>query len=159
MKKSDAKGTSDLLRVQVAPSTAAAVATASPTWKTWVHDHLLRQEGYCPAFYTDGSYKENCNVESILHPRDTVREAAAAMIIKDNSTSWRNKPVFAVHMADGADIGTESAFSMEYLSLAMAMTTADGVSGKPVVSDAQAVLNILPDRKAELRNTRSPTSS
>ena len=158
VKKSDVKGTSDLLRVQTAPSTAAIVTTASPTWKAWVHNHLLHQEGYSPAFYTDGAYKEHCTVASILHPRDTVREAAAAMIIKDTSSSWRNKPVFAVHMTDGADIGTESAFSMEYLSLAMAMTTADGVSTKPVVSDAQAVLNILPDRKAELRNTRKKHS-
>jgi len=152
------KGTSDLPRVQVAPSTAAIVAAASPTWKTWVHDHLTRQEGYSPAFYTDGAYKEQCSVASILHPRVTVRDSAAAMIIKDNSISWKNKPVFAVHMAEGADVGTQSAFSMEYLALAMAMTTADGVSVKPVVSDAKAVLNILPDRKAELRNTRKKHS-
>ena len=158
VKKSEVKGTSDLLLVQVATSTAAAVKTASPTWKTWVHNQLQRQEGYSPAFYMDGAYKEQCNVASILHPRDTVREAAAAIIIKDNSPTWSNKPVFAVYITDGADVGTQSAFSMEYLAFAMAMTTADRVSVKSAVSDAQANLNILPDRKAELRNTRKKHS-
>ena len=46
VKKSDVKGTSDLLRVQTAPSTAAIVTTASPTWKDWVHNHLLERKSY-----------------------------------------------------------------------------------------------------------------
>jgi hypothetical protein len=87
-----------------------------------------------------------------------VREATAAVIIKDNSIHWQQKPVFVVHVSDGADIGTQSAFSMEYIALAMAMTMAEGVSTKPVMSDAKAVLDILPDRKAELRNTRKKHS-
>jgi hypothetical protein len=87
-----------------------------------------------------------------------VREATAAVIIKDNSIHWQYKPVFVVHVSDGADIGTQSAFSMEYIALAMAMTMAEGVSTKPVMSDAKAVLDILPDRKAELRNTRKKHS-
>ena len=63
-----------------------------------------------------------------------------------------------IHVADCADIGTQSAFSMEYIAMAMAMTTAEGVSTKPVVSDAKAILDILPGRKAELRNTRKKHS-
>ena len=158
IKKSATKGTSDFPRTQAAPSAAPVSSDSSPSWKTWVHEQIARQGGYSPAFYTDGSYKEHCSVTSILHPRDTVREAAAAIIIKDTSTSWKNKPVFVVHVADGSDIGTQSAFSMEYIALAMAMTTAEGISTKPVVSDAKAVLDILPGRKAELRNTRKKHS-
>jgi hypothetical protein len=158
VKKSPIKGTSDFPREQAAPHTTPIVPTPPPGWKTWVQGHLESQVGYSAAFYTDGSYKEQGSVASILHPRDTVRDATAAIIIKDNSTHWKAKPVFVVHVADGADIGTQSAFSMEYIALAMAMTIAEGVSTKPVVSDAKAVLDILPGRKDELRNTRKKHS-
>ena len=155
VKKTDFKGTSDFPRMQEAPSPSSVVTNIFPNWKPWVHGHLARQQQFSPDFYTDGSYKELCNVASILHPRGIIREAAAAVIIKDNSNNWKNKPVFVIHVADGTDIGPQSAFSMEYIALAMAMTTAEGVSTKPVVSDAKAVLDILPGRKAELRNTRN----
>ncbi|NBO66669.1 MAG: hypothetical protein EBU88_17810, partial [Acidobacteria bacterium] len=87
--KAGSKGVSDFPRLQMPPSTATVAAVAPPSWKLWVHNHLRQQDGYLPAFYTDGAYKEHCSVASILHPRDTLRESTAAMIIKDNSSSWK----------------------------------------------------------------------
>ena len=76
------KGTSDFPRVQAAPHTTPLVSTSSPNWKSWVHGHLADQEGYSPAFYTDGSYSEQSSIQSMIHPRDTVRESTAAVIIR-----------------------------------------------------------------------------
>ena len=60
---------------------------------------------------------------------------------------------FFVYLCKCSEIKIVKAWKCIYM-----MFESYGVSTKPVVSDVQAVLNILPDRKAELRNTRKKTA-
>ena len=147
-----------LARRHQTPIVDPLIPSITPKWYRWIRDEVAKYPGYIPAIYTDGSYKEYSSVQAILQPTTMRRKASAAIIIKDNSPDWKIRPIISIKVDEGENIGTRSAYSMEFLSLAMAMTVAEGISTKAVVSDAKAVLDVLHHRKEALRNTRKTHS-
>jgi hypothetical protein len=79
--------------------------------------------------------------------------ASAAIIIKDDTADWKDKPVLAVHINDGTDIGAASAFTMEYLALAGALQATVLTEGRlhATGSDAKSVLDLLTGRRQRLQ--------
>ena len=136
------------------PHTEPLPTPPSQPWVTWAQSLARSFPDYSAALYTDGAWKAHHTIESILQPKRLNTTSSAAVIIKDASPQWKVKPVIVLHVSEGEDIGAKAAFSMEFLALAAAMTVADGLSAKPVVSDAESVLELLPGRKKELSNTR-----
>ena len=79
--------------------------------------------------------------------------ATAAIIIKDDSPMWRRKPVIALHISDGHELGPRSVYTMEYLALAGALqlsSTDDRLLN--IGSDAESIVNLLPKRCKKLSN-------
>ena len=79
--------------------------------------------------------------------------ATAAIIIKDDTAEWKEKPVIAVHIDAGTDIGAESVFTMEYLALAGALQATTLLDGRlhATGSDARSVLDLLSGRRQRLQ--------
>ena len=79
--------------------------------------------------------------------------ARAAIIVRDVSDHWRRKPIFALHIAEGENLGVDSVYSMEYLALAGALQlSANERSLHATGSDAKSILDALPKRKARLQH-------
>ena len=142
-----------LPRTHASPQTDPINPPPTPQWLTWLRDQVTSTPTYLPAIYTDGSHSTSHSLSSILQPSSAIVTAAAAVVIKDNSPDWKTKPIYVVRVTDGDGIGAASAYTMEFLSLAMAMTAGANLSSKPVMSDAESIINMLPHRKEELRNT------
>ena len=147
-------GSSCVPRIHPAPHTDPIPPSSQPAWLQWVHDNMSCLQSYEPAFYTDGAYKDPNTLNSIFQPTTSIPKAAAAVVIKDNSASWRSKPIYVIRITDGEAIGASSAYSMEFLALAMAMNASANISNKSTMSDAESIIRMLPKRKEELRNTR-----
>ena len=75
--------------------------------------------------------------------RDTT--ATAAIVIKDDSSDWKFKPVLAVFIDDGSSIGSDSVFTMEYLALVGALQATVYSEGRlhATGSDAESVLDLM----------------
>jgi hypothetical protein len=80
--------------------------------------------------------------------------SSAAIIIKDDTTSWRSKPILAVYISDGHTIHSESVYSMEFLALAGALQLSvfniDTIHATGC--DAKGVLNSIPKRRDRLQH-------
>ena len=146
-------GKSCLPRTQASPQTDPIAPLPTPQWLTWLRDRTTSTPDYMPAIYTDGSHLTSHSINSILQPTTAIVTASAAIVIKDNSPNWKSKPIYVVRVTEGDSIGAASAYTMEFLSLAMAMTVGTNLSLKPVMSDAESIIKMIPHRKEELRNT------
>ena len=92
-------------------------------------------------------------IDSIFQLKRLNTTASAAVIIKDASQQWKKKLAVVLHVSEGVHIGSKAAVTIEFLALAALTTVANSLIEKPVVSDADSVLELLPGRKNELPNT------
>ena len=116
----------------------------------------VREQGdsYAARPYTDGSYTKSATIQNYFRPNVSAGKATAAIIVKDTSAEWKSKPVIAVYIDRGEDIGAEEAFTMEFLALAaslQATVLADGTL-HATGSDAKAVLDLIPKRRGRLQH-------
>ena len=114
--------------------------------------HLDRQDStYIARPYTDGSYYPS--IQQYFSPDDRLATATAAIIIKDDTSEWKSKPVLAIYMDKGEDLGIDAAYTMEFIALAASLqaTVFSGGRLHATGSDAQAVLKLIPGRKQRLQ--------
>ena len=135
-------------RLQHPPQLPNLPTLTPPSWLLWIRSKLAELgPSYRPAFYTDGSYKAHHSVESLLDPTKLFSTSAGAIVIKSDTTAWRSLPIILLRIRNGEAVGASSAFPMEFLSLAAAMTAAHNNTDHPVVSDALSVIQLLKHRK------------
>ena len=93
-----------------------------PLYIQWVQQsHSLKTTDYIPSIYTDGSYSSQTSIEAVFRPDRQQRHASASVIIKDTSMDWKQKDVHIIHIKNGDHIQATSAYTMEFLALAVAM--------------------------------------
>ena len=116
-------------------------------------DSIMENTQYQARPYTDGSYSTSANIGSYFRPSELKCMATAAIIIKDDSSMWRRKPVIALHISDGHELDPQSVYTMEYLALAGALqlSSTDGRLLN-IGSDAESVVNLLPKRCKKLNH-------
>jgi len=116
-------------------------------------DSIMANMQYQARPYTDGAFSTSATIESYFRPSELQCMATAAIIIKDDSSMWRRKPVIALHISDGHELGPQSVYTMEYLALAGALqlsSTDDRLLN--IGSDAESIVNLLPKRCKKLNN-------
>ena len=70
---------------------------------------------------TDKTYKvTDHNLHSVFESTAVKQHAALSVVILHHGEDWDTRPAFAMHMTDGDMLGTRSAYTMEYLALALA---------------------------------------
>ena len=94
-----------------------------PDWVCKATDFCRRQGlTYRPRIYTEGAYEEkDYDLHTVFDRNAVIKKSAAGLAIIHDRPNWRDRPIFALHFEQGADIRAVSAYTMEYLALAMAM--------------------------------------
>ena len=143
-----------LPRPQPSPRWATIDAPLTPPWIQWVTSklHSLPQ-CYSARPYTDGSWDSFADINSYFRPNLSHTRSSASIIIKDDTSQWKDFPVIAVHIRNGPELGSESVYSMEFLALAGAlqMTVYNLHRLHATASDARGVLELLPNRRQRLQ--------
>ena len=57
----------------------------------------------------------------MLDSNAVTRQSAAGVIIVHDGYDWKDRPSFAIHISDGSDIQAGSAYTLEYLAVAVAL--------------------------------------
>ena len=101
---------------------APASTTPPVPWLLRAVDFCKAQpEDYLPRIYSDGTYDERENeLHSVFDATAIRRHAAASVVIVHDGTDWMEKPALSIRITDGELIDTRSAYTMEYLALALA---------------------------------------
>ena len=147
--------TCSFARARLVPSPKATIITEcpSPPWVQQVAQFCSTQgPTYKPRIYTDGSYTErDHDLHSVFDTDAVTRTAAAGIAIVHDGPDWKQRPMYAIHIDHGADIGARSAYTMEYLALAMAMRVqGPEVRASSVGTDSMAVLKRIRNRQHRL---------
>ena len=142
-------------RPRILPSPRATV-NIPDTVPNWIQqaEQFCQDQGpdYIPRIYTDGSYVErDHDIHSVFEPDAVTKTAAAGIAIIHDGPDWRDRPIYAMHVDHGDDIGVRSAYTMEYLALAIAMRIqSQSVRASAVCTDSMAVLKRLRNRHVRL---------
>ena len=143
------------VRVQHSPTWMAYERTSNPEWIRWVLDKV-REYGphYAARPYTDGSYIKTPTIQNYFRPKISAAKATAAIIVKDTSAEWKSKPIIAVYIDRGEEIGADEAYTMEFLTLAASLQATVQTDGSlhATGSDAQSVLDLIPNRRRRLQH-------
>ena len=142
-------------RSQPSPTWLTLPEMPPPRWIQWISGHLQDlHPSYVARPYTDGSYDPRADILGYFRPQMARIPSSAAIIIKDDTTSWRSKPILAVYISDGHTIHSESVYSMEFLALAGALQLSvfniDTIHATGC--DAKGVLNSIPKRRDRLQH-------
>jgi Ulp1 family protease len=135
-------------RPRLVPSPRATVQLPT-TPVPWLQQaaQFCQEQGpeYKPRIYTDGSYMErDHDIHSVFDSDAITKTAAAGIAIIHDGPDWRDRPIYAIHVDHGADIGVRSAYTMEYLALAIAMRLqTPSMRASAVCTDSMAVLKRL----------------
>ena len=143
-----------LPRSQPSPQLATIVAPPVPPWIRWITTKLQSlPQTYSARPYTDGSWDSFADITNYFRPTLSSTRSSAAIIIKDDTSQWRDLPVIAIHITNGSEIASESVYSMEFLALAGAlqMTVFNLDRLHATASDAKGVLELLPNRRQHLQ--------
>ena len=140
-------------RTQPTPHWPMPERAETPHWARWMLEAQRTSSSYShPRLYTDGAYSSTCSVLATFRSQHTCRRSAASIILKDDSSNWKRKPIYVLHIKDGNGIHAESAYTMEYIALAAAMKLQSmGCTSTPVGSDANSIITMLPHRRLRLR--------
>ena len=147
--------TCSFTRARLVPSPRATVPLPLST-PNWVQQalHFCDEQGpdYKPRIYTDGSYTErDHDIHSVFDTDAVTKTASAGIAIVHDGEDWQDRPIYAIHVDHGADVGTRSAYTMEYLALAMAMRMqSDTLRATAVCTDSMAVLKRLRNSQTRL---------
>ena len=108
---------------------------------------------YITRTLTEEFSASHASLEPYVHRTRRAGRASAAIIVNDTSKQCRCRPVFAMHISHGHEIGAESVYTMEYLALAAAMLLlAHTKTLHSTVCDAKSVLDNIPGRRRKLQN-------
>ena len=110
-------------RMVPSPRTTVKGVQEQPSWLSKVVEFCDRQgNNYKPRIYTDGAYSErNHTLMSAFDPETIIKDSAGGVVIVHDGLDWRDRAIYALHIGDGAGIGADSAYTMEYLAVAIAM--------------------------------------
>jgi len=67
------------------------------------------------------SHMKSPTIRNYFLPEISVARATAAIIVKDTSAEWKSKPIIAVFIDSGEDIGTEETYTIVFLALAASL--------------------------------------
>ena len=142
------------IRFQPSPHWQVYDDPIMPDWAPFVLDMLSRLDSsYVARPYTDGSHTPQPSVKNYFRHEERHAIATCSVIIKDDTPDWKSKPVIAVHIDRGDEIGADAAFTMEFLALAASLQVTVLSEGRlhATGSDAQSVLDLLPGRRQRLQ--------
>ena len=132
-----------------------------PSYIQWISQELKGTASFTPRLYTDGSYRSIASIPAVFNPQLATSESSASIVEVDNSHSWKQRPIFIVHITDGHTIQATSAYTMEFLALAAALklqmqissgiNTDQPIRTAPVKSDAQSIVSMIKGRQKRLR--------
>ena len=106
---------------------------------------------YLPRIYTDGTYDETqFDLHSVFDTTAVRRHAAASVVIVHDGADWKDRPALSIRITDGDMIDTRSAYTMEYLALALATQIQQYSKGTGIYSDSQAVVKVIRKRQEHL---------
>ena len=72
------------------------------------------------------------------------------MVIVHDGADWKERPALSLRITDGDMINTRSAYTMEYLALALATQIQRHIKGSGIYSDSQAVVKVIRKRQEHL---------
>ena len=154
-RQSDGRHVKSHVRYQHAPIWGGYTTQSTPAWISWITTQLSQLgPSYVARPYTDGSHEIHPNIRQYFRPDTTHITATAAIIIKDDTADWKSKPVLAIHIQGGHDIGAQAAYTMEFLALAASLQATVLADGKlhATGSDAKSVLDLIPGRRQRLQH-------
>ena len=105
-------------RIVPTPRATVEVEQDVPDWIKQATQFCVEQGStYKPRIYTDGSYVEkDHDIHSVFDSDAVTKKSAAGMAIIHDGPDWRDRPIYAMHVPFGDDIGARSAYTMEYLA-------------------------------------------
>ena len=125
-----------------------------PDWVPWVLGMLSKvDQSYVARPYTDGSHTPLPGISNYFRPDKSNANATCSIIIKDDTPDWKAKPVIAIHIDRGDEIGADAAYTMEFLALAASLQVTVLSKGRlhATGSDAKSVLDLIPGRRQRLQ--------
>jgi len=124
-----------------------------PAWVHEANEFVRRQpRDYKPRIYTDGSYKEiDHDLHSVFEDEAVRKVARAGIVILHDGPEWKTRPIFALHIKEGEEIGARSAYTMEYLAIAAAQRLQKDFKASAVCSDSLAVVKTIRNRDMSLK--------
>ena len=125
---------------------------AQPKWLQKAVDFCKSQQtDYIARIYTDGSYDESqFDLHSIFDTNAVRHHASASVVIVHDGPDWTERPALCLRITDGDMINTRSAYTMEYLALALATQIQQHTKGSGIYSDSQAVVKVIRKRQEHL---------
>ena len=126
---------------------------AQPDWVCKATDFCRRQgPTYRPGIYTDGAYEErDYDLHTVFDRNAVTKKSAAGMAIVHDGPDWQDRPIFALHIGHGADIRADSAYTMEFLALAMAMRVqGPDLRATATCTDCNAINKLVLNRRDHL---------
>ena len=110
-------------------------------------------QSYVARPYTDGSHTPLPGISNYFRPDTSNANATCSIIIKDDTPDWKAKPVIAIHIDRGDEIGADAAYTMEFLALAASLQVTVLSEGRlhATGSDAKSVLDLIPGRRQRLQ--------
>ena len=143
-------------RRQSAPTWMSMPDLSPPHWIQLVQRELFHVHSageYSARPYTDGAFKKLASIPGYFRSSLAPRQASAAIIIKDDTSNWKRKPVIAVHIDQGQSLRPDSVYSLEFLALAGALQLSQHSPDLlDVASDAKSIIELLPNRRNRLQN-------
>ena len=116
--------------------------------------HFCAEQGptYKPRIYTDGAYVEKDHDMHSVFDKDAItKKSAAGLAIVHDGPDWQDRPIYALHIRHGADIGASSAYTMEYLALAVAMRIqGTHLRATATCTDSMTVMKIIRNRQEHI---------
>jgi hypothetical protein len=140
-------------RTTPAPKIKLQLQQLQPGWIREANEFVRKQPAdYKPRIYTDGSYKEFGHDIHTVFEEEAVRKAArAGIVILHDGPEWKTRPIFALHIKEGEEIGARSAYTMEYLAIAAAHRLQNDFKATAVCSDSLAVVKTIRNREHPLK--------
>jgi len=141
-------------RVTPTPQLRLSTEETQPEWITAAARFLSHQDkGYIPRLYTDGSFrKEEFSLETVFLPSACKTVAGGGIVIIHEGLDWQARPIFALGITDGEQVGAQSAFTMEYLAIAGAIRLQQEIQPMNTYSDCQSIVKIINHRTDHLSN-------
>ena len=117
------------VRYQRKPQWRDYTERMTPKWVHWLLRQLDCQDStYIARPYTDGSYTQSPSIQQYFRPDDRLATATAAILIKYDTSDEKSKPVLAIYMDKGEDLGIDAASAMNSIVYAASIPRSSPLS-------------------------------
>ena len=109
--------------------------------------------------YTDGSYtNHNHPLDTLLQSPDLRPPSATAdLVITDDSSNWKERPVIRIHLANDDQVSATSVFHTECLALILALTLSkDLLNCTGIYTDSESAYKLIRRHKRIQPSSHAP---